>query len=115
MPVSQLQGLTPGFDWRSYLRALGMAQVDVVNVTEPAFYRALARHWKSSSLMDIKVYLRWQVLHSQASLLSSAFVNENFRFFAQTLRGTPQLQPRWKRCVALVDAQLGEAPGAGVC
>lgn len=111
MPVTQLQALTPGFDWRSYLQALGMAQLEVVNVTEPAFYRALARHWKASSLADIKVYLRWNVLHSQASLLSSAFVNENFRFFAQTLHGTPQLQPRWKRCVALVDAQLGEALG----
>ncbi|MBK6595304.1 MAG: M13 family metallopeptidase [Burkholderiales bacterium] len=111
MPVAELQGLTPGFDWHRYLQALGMGQVEVVNVTEPAFYRALTRHWKASSLMDIKIYLRWHVLHSQASLLSSAFVNENFRFFAQTLRGTPQLQPRWKRCVALVDAQLGEALG----
>lgn len=111
IPVAQLQALTPGFDWRSYLQALGMAQLEVVNVTEPAFYRALARHWNTSSLEDIKVYLRWQVLNSQASLLSSAFVNENFRFFAHTLRGTPQLQPRWKRCVALVDAHLGEALG----
>jgi endothelin-converting enzyme/putative endopeptidase len=43
--------------------------------------------------------------------LSSVFVNENFEFFSKTLRGVPQLRPRWKRCVTLVDSQLGEALG----
>src|SRR6185436_5191608 len=37
--------------------------------------------------------------------------NETFEFFSKTLRGVPELKPRWKRCVALVDAQLGEALG----
>jgi endothelin-converting enzyme/putative endopeptidase len=111
MPVAKLQALTPGFSWSEYMLALDLAQVPVVNVTEPRFFRALARHWQTSSLGDIKVYLRWHVLHSQAHLLSSDLVNENFQFFSQTLRGTPRLQPRWKRCVTLVDAQLGEALG----
>jgi endothelin-converting enzyme/putative endopeptidase len=38
-------------------------------------------------------------------------VSENFEFFSKTLRGVPQLRPRWKRCVTLVDSQLGEALG----
>ncbi|MES2948090.1 MAG: M13 family metallopeptidase [Pseudomonadota bacterium] len=111
MSVAQLQRLTPGFDWNVYLQASGVAQDGVINVTEPRFYRALARHWQTSSLDDIKVYLRWHLVHAEAAALSSAFVNESFNFFSKTLRGTPQLQPRWKRCVALVDAQLGEALG----
>ncbi|MBK7282949.1 hypothetical protein [Candidatus Aalborgicola defluviihabitans] len=32
-------------------------------------------------------------------------------YFSKTLPGAPLRQPRWKRCVALVDAQLGEALG----
>src|SRR6185369_2892877 len=32
-------------------------------------------------------------------------------FFGKTLHGTPELQPRWKRCVGLVDGLLGEALG----
>jgi putative endopeptidase len=51
------------------------------------------------------------VLHETAPYLSSAFVNENFDFYSKTLRGVPQLRPRWKRCVRLVDDQLGEALG----
>ena len=111
MDLIQLQALTPGFDWGVYLQAAGLADLRAFNVTEPKFYRALALHWKSTSLDDIKVYLRWHVAHAQAASLSSDFVTENFNFFSKTLHGTPLQQPRWKRCVALVDAQLGEALG----
>lgn len=111
MDTIQLQALTPGFDWGVYLQTAGLADVRTLNVTEPKFYQALARLWKTSSLDDIKTYLRWQMVHAQASSLSKAFVTENFDFFSKTLHGTPMQQPRWKRCVALVDAQLGEALG----
>ncbi|MBK7282913.1 MAG: hypothetical protein IPI09_20230 [Burkholderiales bacterium] len=60
MDLIQLQALTPGFDWGVYLKAAGLADVSALNATEPRFCRAMARHWKNSSLDDIKVYLRWQ-------------------------------------------------------
>src|SRR5207253_2197093 len=63
------------------------------------------------SLGDWKNYLRWHWVHVKAQYLSSAFVNEDFNFFSRTPRGTPQLRPRWKRCVALVDRQLADALG----
>jgi putative endopeptidase len=44
-------------------------------------------------------------------MLSSAFVNENFEFYANFLTGAKELQPRWKRCVTRVDTELGEALG----
>ena len=107
-----LQALTPGFDWAAYQQALGMpADTRVFNVTEPAFFKALAGLLKKSSLDDIKTYLRWQTLSSQAPHLNQALVQANFDFFGQTLNGVPQLKARWKRCVELVDVQMGEALG----
>jgi endothelin-converting enzyme/putative endopeptidase len=38
-------------------------------------------------------------------------VNEDFRFFGQTLTGTTELEPRWKRCVSATDNDLGFALG----
>jgi predicted metalloendopeptidase len=38
-------------------------------------------------------------------------VNENFRFFEATLRGTKQIKPRWKRVVTKTDDEIGEALG----
>ena len=109
--VQGLQALTPSFRWAAYLTALGLEPQNTFNVTEPAFYKELERQLQANDLEDIKSYLRWQTVHAAAPLLSKAFVDENFDFFSKTLRGVPQLRPRWQRCVALVDRQLGEALG----
>jgi putative endopeptidase len=111
MDLSHFQTLTPGFDWSVYLREIGLGPLNTFNVTEPAFYQELNNQLQLASLDDIKNYLRWHMVHSAAPYLSSAFVNEDFDFFSKTLRGVPQLRPRWKRCVSLVDRQLGEALG----
>jgi len=108
---AKLRALTPAFDWDAYFKGLGFARKGGFNVTEPAFFRELDQRLAADSLDDIKVYLRWHVAHAMAPYLSTAFVNENFAFYGKALRGVPELKPRWKRCVALVDSQLGEALG----
>jgi endothelin-converting enzyme/putative endopeptidase len=106
-----LQEMTPDFNWTAYLEAAGLQGLDTFNVTQPAFYTALDKRLQVDSLDDIKTYLRWHVANANAEYISSDFVNEDFAFYGKTLRGVPQLQPRWKRCVGLVDDQLGEALG----
>jgi len=106
-----LQAMTPDFDWSIYLRQIGLPAQNTFNVTQPAFYAGLDKELKALNIKDIKTYLRWQIAHALAPYLSDDFVNENFNFFSKTLRGVPQLSPRWKRCVSLVDQQLGEALG----
>jgi endothelin-converting enzyme/putative endopeptidase len=106
-----LQAMTPDFDWSIYLKEIGLPAQNTFNVTQPAFYAELDKQLKALKLEDIQAYLRWHTEHAAAPYLSEDFVNENFNFFSKTLRGVPQLRPRWKRCVALVDNQLGEALG----
>ncbi len=111
MNARGLQALTPGFDWNAYLAALGESGLNTFNVTEPKFYRELGRQWAGRDLAIIKTYLRWHVTRASAPALSSNFDKEHFDFFSRTLRGVKEQKPRWKRCVTLVDAQLGEALG----
>ena len=106
-----LQAMTPDFDWAAYIKDIGLPPQSTFNVTQPAFYAEFDKQLKSLNIADIKTYLRWQTAHAAAPYLSDNFVNENFDFFSKTLRGVPQLRPRWKRCVSLVDEQLGEALG----
>jgi endothelin-converting enzyme/putative endopeptidase len=106
-----LQALTPAFDWGAYLQGIGLPGTNTFNVTEPKFYREVNATLAKRPIGDIKTYLRWHVAHVEARFLSPTFVNENFQFFSKTLHGTPELAPRWKRCVALADDQLGEALG----
>ena len=111
MTRAQLQALTPGFDWDAYLNASGLGGVVELNVTEPVFFKAVGQQLRSLALNDTKVYLRWHLAHALSPLLSTPFVNAHFDFFSKTLLGVPKLAPRWKRCVGLADAQLGEALG----
>lgn len=111
MDRKQLQALTPDFNWNTYLKDVSLPAVDTFNVTEPEFYKEVNREIESNSLADLKTYLRWHVASANAPYLSSKFVQENFDFNLRTLRGVQQIQPRWKRCVGLVDRLLGEALG----
>jgi putative endopeptidase len=111
MPRQQLAALAPGFDWNAYFTATGAPAFADLNVTWPDFFKGVGALIDARSLDDWKTYFRWQAVHDAAALLPRAFVDEDFNFFAKTLSGTRQLQPRWKRCVALTDAQLGEALG----
>jgi putative endopeptidase len=111
MTVAELKELTPHFDWAQYLAARNATNVQYVNVGQPDFFKATDKLLASQPVEDWKLYLRWQVLNSTASLLSSPFVNEDFDFNGRVLSGTKELLPRWKRCTQGADNVLGEAVG----
>jgi endothelin-converting enzyme/putative endopeptidase len=111
MKLAELQALTPAFDWSAYLAAAAGPPVTELNVTVPDFYKAFHAQLEGAPLDAWKAYLRWHLLHENANLLPAAFVNESFAFFGQVLTGAKELRPRWKRCVALVDSEMGEALG----
>ncbi|PYS91456.1 MAG: hypothetical protein DMF64_12275 [Acidobacteria bacterium] len=109
--VTEVNELTPHFSWTEYLNARGVNGVKEINVGQPDFFKALDHVLTTVPIDDWKTYLRWHVLNSTASLLSSAFVQEDFNFNGHVLSGTQQILPRWKRCVAGADNVLGEALG----
>lgn len=111
MSTKDLATLSPSFGWQVYLEGIGAPPVQSLNVAEPDFFKQFDSVLKSTLLEDWKTYMRWHVVHANAPMLSSAFVNENFNFFSQTLQGTKELAPRWKRCVRAATGNLGEAIG----
>ncbi len=111
MTPADLQALTPAFDWTTYLRSAGAPAIRAIDVAEPDFMKNLNRVITSTPVDDIRTYLKWQLTRSAAPLLSTPFVNENFRFYGRTLQGSQELRPRWRRCVQFTDRDLGEALG----
>jgi putative endopeptidase len=111
MATKELAAMNPTFGWQVYLAEIGAPPVESLNVAEPDFFKQFDATLKATSLDDWKTYLRWHVVHSNAPMLSTAFVNENFAFFSKTLQGTKELPPRWKRCVRAATGDLGEAIG----
>jgi predicted metalloendopeptidase len=110
--ISELSALMPGYDWPRYVRSAGFeGKVEAVIVTEPSYFKALAKVMTGTPLPVWKTYFKWRVLSASAPYLTKAFVDERFAFTGGVLRGVPQNQARWKRGVALLDGSLGEALG----
>ena len=109
--LAELKALSPRMNWDLYLREIDLPGVSEIIVGQPEFFERANELVGSVSLPDWRTYLRWHLVHSMAPYLSSAFENENFRFYSETLRGVKEMQPRWKRAIATVDAQMGEALG----
>lgn len=105
---SQLASL----DVDDYLRTLGTPSFTSLNVATPAYFDALNNVLPQTDLASIKALLRWNLLHSTpGTALPAALDSEQFAFYGKTLRGQPEQQARWKRCVEAVDDELGEALG----
>ncbi len=111
LTLAQIQKLAPSFDWQRYLTLIHAPAQPTFQVTSPDFFRGLEQAIQQHPLAHWKVYLKWQVAHESAPYLSKAFVSETFNFFSHTLAGTPELAPRWRRCVHFTDSALGEALG----
>jgi endothelin-converting enzyme/putative endopeptidase len=111
MTRAKLAAITPSFGWPAYWNASSLADAGMVNVTEPAFFAEVEKQLKARPIAEWKTYLCWHAAHNRAPYLSAAFVQEDFDFFSKHLHGVKEPPPRWKRCVRLVDQDLGEALG----
>ncbi len=111
MSVDDFAKLAPAIDWNKYFAELHAPEMSNLNVGMPEFYKTVQTLVDSVPLDQWKTYLRWHLVNSNASMLPTAFVNENFDFYGKTLNGAEKLEPRWERCVQATDGDLGEALG----
>ncbi|MES2104519.1 MAG: M13-type metalloendopeptidase [Pseudomonadota bacterium] len=110
--VAGLVQMLPGFDWSGFLNATGTAgKADYVIVRQPGFVSGFAKVLENTPVDVWKAYLKWHVLDAYAPFLSKRFVDEDFAFSSVTLRGIPEMQPRWKRGVGRVEESMAQALG----
>jgi predicted metalloendopeptidase len=110
-PVADLAKANPNLEWTRYFREQGLGTGVAVNVWQPDFFKAADALLRSEPLAAWKAYLRWNVVSAAAPTLPKRFVDQNFAFYGTTLSGTPEIQPRWKRCVNATDNAMGMALG----
>jgi len=111
MTTAELEALAPNFQFASYFADSKAPSFSSLNVTNPTFFKDINSLVSSVPVEDWKTYMRWHVVRANAPLLSEPFVQEDFAFERQYLNGQKEIQARWKRCVNLVDDDLGEALG----
>ena len=108
----QLAALAPRYQWATYLRDAGIkGKVDYVIVSQPSYLQGFDQVFEQQPLDVWKKYFEAHVISHYAGLLSAPFVDANFAFKGTALRGVPQMEPRWKRGVSLIERSIGEALG----
>jgi putative endopeptidase len=101
----------PGLDWTEYFRAAGLSKQGSFIVWQPSAFRGESALVASTALATWKDWLAFHLIEAYANVLPMALVEERFAFFGKVLSGTPEMRPRWKRGVALVNNLLGDDIG----
>lgn len=111
LSLADLSKTVPKFDWTGFMQSAGVPAVDAVNLDQPSYATAAAKLMTSEPIAVWRDYLTVRVTDQFASVLPKAFVAASFEFHNKSLSGVKEMRPRWKRGVALVERNLGEAVG----
>jgi putative endopeptidase len=111
VPVADADKATPNFSWSGFFDAMGVEDMADFSFSHPAFFAEMDAALADVPVDTWKAYLRWNVLRDTAPFLSKDFVDENFRFYSQVLRGQKEMKPREERAIDQMNARLGEPLG----
>jgi putative endopeptidase len=110
MSSEEASQLAANFQLERFFTDVNAPKISELNVSNPDFFKQANQLLESESLDAWKTYVSWHLLDGASPWLSKPFVDANFKM-QQALTGQSEIKPRWKRCVASVDDELGEALG----
>src|SRR5262249_16409912 len=107
----ELEQLAPGFAWQPLLAAAGLQDQQPFVVREVDAIQELAKHFRTVPVAQWRAYFTYHYLAEFSDVLPKAFDEENFDFYGRALSGQQQQQERWKRAIAALNRNMGEAIG----
>jgi putative endopeptidase len=111
MTVAELQELAPAIDWNAYLKGIGVTNLEKIIVTDPTYFKAMNTIFRSRSLADIKLLLRWTTINNSLGLLSTDLETANWEFYSKEMRGAKKQRARDERALGSLNRAVGEALG----
>jgi putative endopeptidase len=109
--TADLAKLAPGFDWTAFMDGAGLSGATRVIAQENTAFPKIAAIYAKTPMATLQAWSAFTLADNAAPYLSAAFDQPHYEFRDKILSGQPRQKPRWKRGVALVDGQLGEALG----
>lgn len=109
--IADLKSSAPGLDWDAYLTAAGLEKQPMFIIWQPGAIRGLSALVGSEPLGTWKEWLSFHTVSRYASFLPQSYYDLRFGFYGKILEGTPNQLARWKRAIANINADLGDALG----
>ena len=110
MTLAQIAKDYPNVDLKRYFAKQGIDSIEIVIIGQPKSLAAVNEILGKESEEALRDYITAGYIASAASYLSDDFINANFEL-RKVISGVQQLQPRWKRALAIPNGLLGEALG----
>jgi putative endopeptidase len=110
MTIAEAQALVPSFDLAAFFRDRTASGIDMLDVSQPDFFRNLETVLRTAPIAELRAYLLYRLIERTSPALSMAFADESDSFDA-SLVGRHEQQPQWYRCVRSVDTDIGDALG----
>lgn len=111
MTDAEFGELLSNLDLDAYFEGIGTGRQPYVIVSQPSYQAAFNDIFADVPVDTWQKFLRLRAINSFATVLSQGFVDARFDFYARTLQGREEQQPRWKRAVNSVNGNLGELLG----
>ncbi len=110
MTLTQIAKDYPNVDLRRYFAKQGIDSIETVIIGQPNSLAVVNEILGKETEEALHDYFTVGYLSSAANYLSDDFINANFEL-RKVISGVQQLQPRWKRALAVPNSMLGEAVG----
>ncbi|PBJ84470.1 peptidase [Lysobacteraceae bacterium NML93-0399] len=108
---AQADALTPNFPWTAFFESQGVAVPEKFSLAIPEFHQEVSAMLGDTPVADWQAYLRYHLVDGASPYLGDAFVQENFDFYGNKLRGQKELKAREKRVLDTLNGQAGETLG----
>ncbi|KAG0377644.1 hypothetical protein BGX24_005713 [Mortierella sp. AD032] len=113
--LDQIRSMTPSIDWQVIVQSVLPDKADIPEtyiVTSPGFQERLEGLLQKTSPKTIQNYLAWTVIRELAGSLTLKY-RQPLRVLNAALSGVSAdvVPDRWKTCVGVVNAQLGDMAG----
>jgi len=109
--VGGLKTLAPDLNWDAYFENSGFPTLNELNVTEPKYFQALNAFIGETTIDELRLYMKWQVVRAYSPYLGQALYNEQFEFYGKALQGLTVPLEREKLCSENTQEVLSEAVG----
>ena len=111
MEMPEADKTTPHFSWEKFFASQDVTGEKGFSLSQPKFFAAMDTLLVETAPETWRAYFRFHLSRLSQPYLSKRFVDTEFDFYSNKLRGQKEQKPRWKRVLATVDRQMGMALG----
>lgn len=109
--LAQADRISPEFSWSRFFASQGLSTPQRFSLAMPDFHAEMSKMLLDVPVEDWKTYLRFHTVDSASPYLADAFAVEHYNFYKKALRGQKEMRPRFKRVLATINGEVGEALG----